>query len=164
VEQYRGWIVVIAALAGGADRAVRLHLGRGARVRLLDLFDPAPTASPGRADPELGLSAGRHGQQARRGRDQGHLHVLPAGQRQPLQRPGQGPIRATRLRANDKTIPQGWVHNLEHGALVLLYRGDSGGTPEGQQQLRTSSLFPPRVRLRRARAPSPARCSPASTA
>ena len=46
---------------------------------------------------------------------------------------------------NDKTIPQGWVHNLEHGALVLLYRGDSeGATPEGQQQLKDFfAVFPP---------------------
>ncbi len=50
---------------------------------------------------------------------------------------GQGPIPPRLYGPDDTTVPEGWVHNLEHGALVLLYRGDSpGATPEGQAALR----------------------------
>lgn len=33
-----------------------------------------------------------------------------------------GPIRARLYGPDEVTIPQGWVHNMEHGALVLLYK------------------------------------------
>jgi hypothetical protein len=50
---------------------------------------------------------------------------------------GQGPIRPRLYGPDDVVIPEGWVHNLEHGALVLLYRGDSAAaTPEGQAALK----------------------------
>ena len=49
---------------------------------------------------------------------------------------GAGPIAPRLYGPQDVVIPQGWVHNLEHGALVLLYKGSSAGaTPAGQQQL-----------------------------
>jgi hypothetical protein len=35
---------------------------------------------------------------------------------------GIGPIPARPYGPNDTVIPQGWVHNLEHGGLVVLYR------------------------------------------
>jgi hypothetical protein len=50
---------------------------------------------------------------------------------------GLGPIRARVYGPNDNVGPQNWVHNLEHGALVVLYRGDSpGATTEGQSAFR----------------------------
>lgn len=36
---------------------------------------------------------------------------------------GQGPIPARPYGPSDTVIPEGWVHNLEHGALVVLYKG-----------------------------------------
>ncbi len=59
---------------------------------------------------------------------------------------GIGPIRYGYYGPNDSAVPPGWVHNLEHGALVLLYRcaaapGSSGEsdsaacTDERQQAL-----------------------------
>lgn len=53
--------------------------------------------------------------------------------------PPSGPIPYRVYGPNDAVGPQGWVHNLEHGALVLLYRGDPGDpglTDETQQALR----------------------------
>lgn len=35
---------------------------------------------------------------------------------------GQGPIDARVYGPNDRAIPEGWVHNLEHGGLVLVYK------------------------------------------
>ena len=49
---------------------------------------------------------------------------------------GSGPIQPRLYGPNDTVIPQGWIHNLEHGALVVLYTGSSeGATPDGQKQL-----------------------------
>lgn len=56
-----------------------------------------------------------------------------------------GPISARVYGPEDTVNPQGWIHNLEHGALVLLYRGDSeGATEAGQQALRAFfDAYPP---------------------
>jgi hypothetical protein len=48
-----------------------------------------------------------------------------------------GPIQARLYGPDDFTQPQGWIHNLEHGALVLLYKCPGGACEAaGQQQLR----------------------------
>jgi len=58
---------------------------------------------------------------------------------------GQGPLKPRVYGPEDSVIPQGWIHNLEHGALVLLYRGDSAAaTPDGQAALRAFyETYPP---------------------
>jgi len=43
---------------------------------------------------------------------------------------GQGPIKPGVFKPSDKTYPQGWIHNLEHGGLVLLYKCSSDACPE----------------------------------
>jgi hypothetical protein len=49
---------------------------------------------------------------------------------------GQGPIDARLYGPDAQALPQGWIHNLEHGGLVLLYRcpGDAC-TDAGQAAL-----------------------------
>jgi hypothetical protein len=58
---------------------------------------------------------------------------------------GLGPISARFYGPDDASEPQGWVHNLEHGGLVILYQGTSeGATPEGQAKMRAFyEAFPP---------------------
>jgi hypothetical protein len=51
---------------------------------------------------------------------------------------GVGPILAGAYGPDDRTEPQGWIHNLEHGSLVVLYRcreGDEGCGDAAQAQL-----------------------------
>ena len=51
---------------------------------------------------------------------------------------GDGPIRPGFYGPDDQATPEGWIHNLEHGGLVLLYRcadGDSACTEAGQSAL-----------------------------
>lgn len=59
---------------------------------------------------------------------------------------GEGPIKAGVYGPDDQTLPQGWIHNLEHGGLVLLYRcsgGDTACTDTGQAALRQfNASFP----------------------
>jgi hypothetical protein len=49
-----------------------------------------------------------------------------------------GPISPGFYGPGDIPLPQGWIHNLEHGGLVVLYRGrdgDPGLSGETQQQM-----------------------------
>lgn len=49
---------------------------------------------------------------------------------------GQGPIPAGFYDKDSKTVPGGWIHNLEHGYEVLLYKCPGAGcTDDGQAQL-----------------------------
>jgi hypothetical protein len=56
-----------------------------------------------------------------------------------------GPIAARYYGPDEQTVPQGWVHNLEHGALVVLYKCTGSVCDDStQQQLRQfASTFPP---------------------
>ena len=49
-----------------------------------------------------------------------------------------GPIRSALYGPEDTANPQGWIHNLEHGAIVILYKceGSDACTETGQQNLR----------------------------
>jgi hypothetical protein len=51
---------------------------------------------------------------------------------------GQGPIRAGFYDQNTGTIPQGWIHNLEHGAIALLYKCPGPGCEDaGQSEMQS---------------------------
>jgi Protein of unknown function (DUF3105) len=58
---------------------------------------------------------------------------------------GAGPIKPRVYGPADTAIPEGWIHNLEHGALLILYRGDGpGATDAGQAALRSFyESYPP---------------------
>jgi hypothetical protein len=86
----------------------------------------------------------------------GHQHVNPGDKvtytycapasGNHLNKPGTaGPIPARVYGPNDSVIPQGWIHNLEHGGLVILYQGTSAGaTAEGQAAFKAyEAAFPP---------------------
>jgi len=83
--------------------------------------------------------------------DMGHLHVAPGTSVTYANCPpasgkhyigtGIGPIDGGLYGPNDATVPEGWVHNLEHGAIVLLYSCPNGTGPgctdKGQADLGT---------------------------
>ena len=51
---------------------------------------------------------------------------------------GQGPIQGGFYDQNTPTVPEGWVHNLEHGAIVLAYKCPGPGcTDEGEAAMRS---------------------------
>jgi hypothetical protein len=107
-------------------------------------WDPAPTASPAPgATARLGYAQD----------DMGHLHNVQKPQKYTFCPPASGshyappqaPIVPRVYRPDDNAVPMGWIHNLEHGGLVILYRGDSpGATADGQQAFRSFfDTFPP---------------------
>lgn len=97
---------------------------------------PAPTTAPG-ASPELGFYQD----------DMGHIHTstIPQQVKYTFCPPASGahynaagvagPIQARLYGPNEATVPQNWVHNMEHGAIVILYRCQSGddGCSDAQQ-------------------------------
>jgi hypothetical protein len=100
-----------------------------------NLFDPSPapsvaassTQAPGTSGAPTATAPAPGFVQP----DMGHLHVptgdqvrysnCPPASGRHYEAPA-GPIRGGLYGPNDATVPQGWIHNLEHGAIVLLYR------------------------------------------
>jgi hypothetical protein len=88
-------------------------------------------------------------------RDMGNTHVLPGDKvtyqvcppasGHHINQSGYGPLQPKVYGPDDQSVPNGWVHNLEHGGLVLLYSCDKGAcdTDADIQQLRDFSAgFP----------------------
>lgn len=147
LERHRTLIVVVAALAGVALLSVFVFLSASQSAYACSTqWTPVPTASPAAgATPALGYVQPDMGR--------GHLAVgdkvtytycAPASGLH-YNKPGTaGPIVARVYGPADSVIPEGWLHNLEHGGMVILYTGSStGASAEGQAQLRAfSDSFP----------------------
>jgi hypothetical protein len=98
---------------------------------------PTPDPSPGQS-PRLGYVQ----------RDMGAVHnpgnparyaLCPPASGPHLEGSG-GPIQPRVYGPDDVALPQGWLHNLEHGGIVILYRGAEGSeavAEAGQEDLRT---------------------------
>jgi hypothetical protein len=95
---------------------------------------PAPTVAPS-ATPHIGYFQD----------DLGRTHVplgtrvryafCPPASGQHYNAPGvAGPIEARFYASTETTIPQNWIHNMEHGGMVLLYRCGSGDNCDQAQQ------------------------------
>ena len=115
----------------------------------LEFFDPtpapsfvAPTAAPASGSPAPTVTAPTvtAPPPGLVQPDMGHVHAdpgttirytsCPPASGRHYNASGIGPIRAGYYGPNDTAVPPGWVHNLEHGGIVLLYScagpGDSG--------------------------------------
>lgn len=104
--------------------------------------DPAGSAAPG--SPVMGQLQD----------DLGHLHeavgtpltytFCPPASGKHYSESGLGPIPPRFYGPDDGAIPQGWIHNLEHGGLVVLYNCARGGCDtSAQDQLRQlATTFP----------------------
>jgi hypothetical protein len=146
--RYRNWIVGIGGVAAAAVLFGFLFIGATSKTYACsNIWDPTTTATPSPsagATPELGYLQP----------DMGRLHNATDRQRYtncpPASGPhfnvaGQGPIEPRVYGPDDLAEPQGWIHNLEHGALVLLYRCDGDACSDaGQQRLKDFFRgFPP---------------------
>jgi hypothetical protein len=93
---------------------------------------PAVTApAPGYVEPDMGRTHVNPGTKVK-------YTWCPPASGNHYQAAGQGPIKAQLYGPNDGTVPEGWVHNLEHGAIVLLYKCPGPGcTDDGQTELQS---------------------------
>ena len=147
LERYRTAIVTVAAVAIVAIAVGYVFIGStSAAYTCGSQFNPSPTppVTPG-SSTRLGFFE----------EDMGNSHVVTPPQKYLLCPPASGnhynqpgtlgPIPPRLYKPDDKVGPSNWVHNLEHGALVVLYRNDStGAAAAGQQAFRDYlSTFPP---------------------
>jgi hypothetical protein len=125
LQRYRTWLI------GAALAVVIAVVGAGVFVAATQpvfacssMWEPAPTASPAaNASPQPGYVQP----------DMGNQHVAvgtvikytycPPASGKHYFASGVGPIPARVYSPTDNVVPDGWIHNLEHGGLVVLYRG-----------------------------------------
>ena len=125
VETYR------IAIIGAAVIAVVAIIGVGVFAAATQpafacsaIWEPSPTSSPApEASPQPGYVQPDMGNQhVAIGTTVKYTYCPPASGKHYIAT-GQFPIPARLYGPNDGVIPEGWVHNLEHGALVILYKG-----------------------------------------
>lgn len=139
LERYRSAIVAVAVIAvvGLAGIGIFAASTQPAYACSTE-WVPNPTSEPG---------AGASAQPGYAQPDMGQGHVsngtaitytyCPPASGKHYNGTQTGPVSARVYGPEDAVTPQGWIHNLEHGALVVLYRGDSeGATEAGQAALR----------------------------
>jgi len=140
LERYRTAIIVVAALAGVALLSAFVFLSAAQPTYACStIWTPDPTASPAAgATPALGYVQPDMGRQHLAVGDKvTYTYCAPASGSH-YNRPGSaGPIPARVYGPSDNVLPEGWIHNLEHGGIVILYTGTGpGATADGQAQLR----------------------------
>lgn len=96
---------------------------------------PAPAVTPpapGFVQPDMG-----HLHEPNVGATVRYTYCPPAsGKHYNAASTGDGPIPGGLYGPEDRAVPPGWVHNLEHGGIVLLYKCPGPScTEEGQQAL-----------------------------
>lgn len=141
MERNRTAIVGVAALAGVALISVFVFFSASAPAYACSTewvpgATPSPAlgapANPGYAQPDMGRRHDSLGEKVT------YTYCPPASGPH-FNASGTGPIQPRLYGPSDRALPEGWIHNLEHGAMVILYRGKSGDpgvTDDGQAQLR----------------------------
>ena len=128
------WLgILIVALAFGG--IVYLNVTAPAYACTTEWQAPATEAPAG--SPAPGATAIIGYQQGDTGRDHvavgtvvKYLYCPPASGNHYAQIPF-GPIPARVYGPSEKALPEGWIHNLEHGALVVLYSCSGPGAGDG---------------------------------
>jgi hypothetical protein len=139
-ERYRTLIIGVAAVAIVALAVGYVFVGStAATYTCTNEFSPAatPTLAPD-SSARLGFAEENMGNTHITSTPTKYLYCPPASGNHFGNNQGvTGPIPARLYKPDDKVGPPNWVHNLEHGGLVVLYRNDSpGATTAGQQAFR----------------------------
>ena len=146
LERNRSAIVTIAAVAVVAVALGFVFIGSASTAyACTNIFSPSPTPplAPGSSD-RLGFFQEDMANSHVVNPPQTYLYCPPASGNH-YNGSGIGPIQPRVYKPEDKVGPANWIHNLEHGGLVVLYRNDSpGATAAGLQAFRDfSAALPP---------------------
>jgi hypothetical protein len=142
MERYRLLIIGVVGVAALALITVwAFSSASAAAFTCSSQWVPDPTATPAEGAPsepgyhQEGMGATHVGPGTSSPGDVTYTYCPPASGNHFVRG---GPITPGFDGPDDVPLPQGWIHNLEHGGLVILYRGnpgDPGLTPEAQQQM-----------------------------
>jgi Protein of unknown function (DUF3105) len=146
LDRYRGLLIGLAvALVAAGVVGITIVQSTQAAFTCTIVWDPSPTPSPAAgSSARLGFAQD----------DMGALHSVSRPQRYTFCPPasgnhynqvGLGPITPHVYKPDDNVGPMNWIHNLEHGAVVVLYRSDSdGATADGIARFQAFfDAFPP---------------------
>jgi len=130
LQRYQTPIVLLAVVALVVGVIAFVFVQANARVyACTNIWQPtASETSPdrlGAAQPDMGQGHVGNGDAVR------YTNCPPASGKH-WNAPG-GPITPRYYEPGDTTHPQGWIHNLEHGGLVVLYSCDLGGCEAADQ-------------------------------
>jgi hypothetical protein len=149
MERYRTPMVAVAAIAGVVLISAFVFASAAAPAYACSQeWTPSPTASPAPdASPNPGYVQQDMGNRHPNTGEQVTYTYCPPASGSHYNDAPLGPITPRLYGPGDRALPQGWIHNLEHGAMVILYRGrdgDLGPSPDGQAALRgLFDEFPP---------------------
>jgi hypothetical protein len=103
----------------------------------IDTVQPAASGELGQVQPDMGNAHVQLG-------DKITYPVCPPASGKHVNRSGFGPLQPKVYGPDDQSAPTGWIHNLEHGGLVLLYSCTKGACDDATiAQLRAFSTgFP----------------------
>ncbi len=130
-------IVVIAALMGVGLAVVSSAASPAYACTSVDTPLVAVGGELGQVQPDQGNGHIQPG-------DKVTYPVCPPASGKHVNKVGFGPLEPKVYGPEDQSLPNGWIHNLEHGGLVLLYSCDKGACdPASIQALRdTAAGFP----------------------
>jgi hypothetical protein len=138
MQRHRGTLLTLAGGAAAVLVAGFVFLGAtGKSYACSSQWQPEPTPSPSAGQsPRLGYVQPNMGRTHDDRRPQRYTYCPPATGTH-INAAGRGPIEARLYGPEDRAEPNGWVHNLEHGGLVVLYKCEGDACEEaGQQRLR----------------------------
>jgi hypothetical protein len=115
--------VVIVALLAVGFYVVQGAVAPAYACTTIDTVRPAPSGELGQVQPDQGNQHVGSG-------DKVTYQTCPPASGRHINRLGFGPIEPQVYGPEDRSQPTGWVHNLEHGALVLLYSCEKGACDE----------------------------------
>ena len=123
-------VIVIAAIGLVALFVVTTAATPAYACTTIDSPQPAVAGELGQVQPDQGNQHVAVG-------DKVTYPICPPASGKHINNPPKGPIPARFYSPDDSTVPNGWIHNLEHGGLVLLYSCDKGACDTAtQDQLR----------------------------
>jgi hypothetical protein len=116
-------VVAIVALVGVGFAVVQGAATPAYACTTIDTVRPAAEGELGQVQPDQGANHIQPG-------DKVTYQVCPPASGRHVNRPGFGPLEPQVYGPDDQSLPNGWIHNLEHGGLVLLYSCDQGACDE----------------------------------
>jgi hypothetical protein len=91
----------------------------------IDSVQPQASGELGQVQPDMGNAHINPG-------DKVTYAVCPPASGKHINKSGYGPLQPKVYGPDDQSVPNGWVHNLEHGGLVLLYSCDKGACDDAE--------------------------------